>query len=434
MGAHRLKIVAGPHRGGEMLLPESGELVIGSDDACDLVLSDPALAGRHARLRLDGQARLIPLEGAVSAEGLPLPAEGEAVVDFRVYTLGGTQVRLGPDQGEWPSPAGESRQVPEKKTAPAAETRPERRRPSRFWPGRSRKAALAALGLALALGLAWLLWPAGSPTEAWTDFQARLAEAGYAGLALEPGPKGEPVLTGWLDSEPQVARLEEMLRASWPDAVVKVESVRALAAGLNARARALGYALLFTPERGSRIRVRGYAQNAEAAAGMRRALEPELRTFADDEWEIKTWADLEGALSALASTRRLPALRFEPQGAAVAVSGLQKVPAEAWAAFQEEIQDLLGAPLVFVQASPPAATPSAPPLPPGRPAVETPAPGGALCRGLTRDPADRKGLRYAGDGSGYPEGAVLPGGQRVVSVLPQGVFLEREGVMYYCSW
>ena len=466
MGARRLKILAGPHRGGELTLPESGELSIGSDDACDIVLSDPSLAGRHALLSLAGQqqGRLIPQEGVVASGEARLPAEGEEIVDFRVYSLGETRLSLGPDEGEWPDdevpenrppppeepPSGEpaseggeadleGREPAGEEEAHAAAADPGTRAQK---PGR-RKAALAALALALALvGLARLIWPAGHGS--WAGFQDLLAEAGYAGLTLERGLRGEMLLRGWLDTDQQVARLKELAQIHRPDAVVEVESLRALAAGLNARVRTLGYPLHFIPERGGRLRVRGYAQNAEAAAGMRRALEPELGSFAGDEWEVRTWAELAETLPALASARRLNFLRFEPRDSAVAVTGLQSAPPEAWAAFQEELRDMLGLPLIFVPVSPaPAPGPAseetpppraAPPLPPERPAAAWPD-SGLLCLGLARDPANPKSLRYAGDGGGgYLEGAVLPGGQRVVSVQPQGVFLERDGLTHYCPW
>ena len=121
MGTRRLKILTGPNRGGELLLPENGEISIGSDDACDLVLSDPSLAGRHALLRLNGQARLIPLEGTVSAGDVPLPGEGELIADFCVYSLGETQLSLGPDNGEWLAapPSGEVRE-PDREGAAAS--------------------------------------------------------------------------------------------------------------------------------------------------------------------------------------------------------------------------------------------------------------------------------------------------------------------------
>gem|GEM_PF-2907789 len=467
MGARRLKILAGPHRGGELALPESGELSIGSDDACDIVLSDPSLAGRHALLNLDGQGRLIPQEGSVATGEARLPPEGQAIVDFRVYTLGETRLSLGPAEGEWPDdevrapenrppeepppeggeaemgePAGEIEEPAGEEAAPAAAPGGQPKKPGRR---KAILAALAALALVLVLvGLARLIWPAGH--DSWAGFQDRLAEAGYAGLTLERGLRGEMLLRGWLDTEQQVARVKELAQTHRPDAVVEVESLRALAAALGARARTLGYPLIFTPERGGRLRVRGYAQNAEAAAGMRRALEPELGAFTSDEWEVKTWADLAETLPALASARRLNFLRFEPQDSRVAVTGLQSAPPEAWAAFQEELRDMLGLPLIFVPVSPvpgPAQTPAteevpppraAPPLPPDRPAAAWPD-SGRLCLGLTRDPANHRSLRYGGDGgAGYLEGAILPGGQRVVSLQPQGVFLEQDGLTHYCPW
>ena len=45
-----LRIFSGQHLGAEIELPD-GEHVIGTDDSCDIILSDPSLLGRHAVLR-----------------------------------------------------------------------------------------------------------------------------------------------------------------------------------------------------------------------------------------------------------------------------------------------------------------------------------------------------------------------------------------------
>ena len=48
-----LKIFSGPHVGGEVMVRD-GHYVIGSDETCDVILSDPFIAPRHARLTVAG--------------------------------------------------------------------------------------------------------------------------------------------------------------------------------------------------------------------------------------------------------------------------------------------------------------------------------------------------------------------------------------------
>ncbi len=68
-----LRIFSGQHLGAEIELP-GGEHVIGTDDSCDIILSDPSLSGRHAALSVgDVQNTLTvhaePLEGAIIIDG-----------------------------------------------------------------------------------------------------------------------------------------------------------------------------------------------------------------------------------------------------------------------------------------------------------------------------------------------------------------------------
>ena len=74
-----LRIFSGLHLGAEIELQE-GVYVVGSDDSCDLILSDSSLAPRHAALHIllpesGTQVTAEPLDGKVLLSGEALPGE-----------------------------------------------------------------------------------------------------------------------------------------------------------------------------------------------------------------------------------------------------------------------------------------------------------------------------------------------------------------------
>lgn len=61
-----LKVLSGPNEGARARLHPNEEIAIGRDLACDVILSDQALAQTHVRLSSDGQTvHLSPIEGSV---------------------------------------------------------------------------------------------------------------------------------------------------------------------------------------------------------------------------------------------------------------------------------------------------------------------------------------------------------------------------------
>ncbi len=73
MNSVTLRIFSGVHLGAEIELTE-GTYVIGTDDACDLILSDSSLAARHAALRVFSDGRNVqvtaePLDGSFMLSG-----------------------------------------------------------------------------------------------------------------------------------------------------------------------------------------------------------------------------------------------------------------------------------------------------------------------------------------------------------------------------
>ena len=67
-----LHIVAGPQAGAVLTLPRSGRFSIGSDQSCNLVLVDPAVAPRHCTLELRGARVTLEALAPTFVNGLPL--------------------------------------------------------------------------------------------------------------------------------------------------------------------------------------------------------------------------------------------------------------------------------------------------------------------------------------------------------------------------
>ncbi|SFL29451.1 type III secretion protein D [Desulfomicrobium norvegicum] len=80
-GSVRLRIFSGPHLGAEIILPP-GEHLVGSDDSCDIILSEGLVSPRHALVRIipaqddPPQADIRPVDDAVLIDQSPAAADG----------------------------------------------------------------------------------------------------------------------------------------------------------------------------------------------------------------------------------------------------------------------------------------------------------------------------------------------------------------------
>lgn len=80
-GSIRLRIFSGPHMGAEIILPP-GEHLVGSDDSCDIILSEGLVSPRHALVRIipvqddSPQADIRPVDDTVLIDQSPAAADG----------------------------------------------------------------------------------------------------------------------------------------------------------------------------------------------------------------------------------------------------------------------------------------------------------------------------------------------------------------------
>ena len=96
-----LRILSGPHSGGEMLLVD-GRHLIGKGDQCEIILSDDQIAAEHAALVISGTQLKIEALG-----GAHVIVNGEAVRErsvepLEVITLDRTHLAIGPQDEAWP--------------------------------------------------------------------------------------------------------------------------------------------------------------------------------------------------------------------------------------------------------------------------------------------------------------------------------------------
>lgn len=99
-----LKILSGPHQGAEVALDE-GELLIGSAQDCDLILSDTLVSARHLKVVVsETGVSIVPLESPVYFDGQEIAKDQYfAVEPFKFISIGTTHFVIGPTEGEWPA-------------------------------------------------------------------------------------------------------------------------------------------------------------------------------------------------------------------------------------------------------------------------------------------------------------------------------------------
>ena len=119
---HILKIFSGPHVGAEFELT-SGSYDIGSDEMCDIVLSDSMVAAHHVRLVIEDEAmhlKVLEQQPAFIDGGL-VPGESEHPLQaYQVVTIGTTHFWVGLVGESWPDvvlPEIERLQTQQKKTS-----------------------------------------------------------------------------------------------------------------------------------------------------------------------------------------------------------------------------------------------------------------------------------------------------------------------------
>ncbi len=96
-----LKFLSGSHKGAEMLLGP-GEYTIGSDNTCDIIISDQTIAPHHMQLVVtDNDIIAKPIEQSLFVAGAPVSYGGAPLKPLQIVTVGATHFSIGLPKSDW---------------------------------------------------------------------------------------------------------------------------------------------------------------------------------------------------------------------------------------------------------------------------------------------------------------------------------------------
>ena len=323
-----LKILAGVHVGAEITLPDE-ESILGTDDACDLMLDDAGLAGRHVSLspRPTG-VRMSVLDTAspVVVDGQPVEGTVE-LGPYQVVSVGGLCLAVGPADQPWPAidlPSSQAAAPPGEAAAPAesgvkeateaqapAGTDTERADAAVRAPRRWALAAGALVGvLIVAAGGARLLTPgeveSHHATAAETTRQIQEIASRYGAIievGADPRPDGRFRITGVVATEAQRSELLDGLSHAGVPAVVDIRSteeiVESVTSILNQSLNLdANNALQVLPVAGApgEVRVAGYVEDEACLLEAQAIIERDVRHAKGFTYEVHTKAERLSAL------------------------------------------------------------------------------------------------------------------------------------------
>ncbi|WP_290922178.1 type III secretion system inner membrane ring subunit SctD [Halodesulfovibrio sp.] len=388
---HILKILSGPNTGAEVALAY-GEYTIGSDDACDIILADSAIADCHLRLLVqEDTVTVFPLDGTILRNTLQLDADGEVVGDFIPLTVGGTHICFGPANEAWPnlpvssllegagtpdttpfdstgaasethpadSPEREdTEQEPDQETLPPLElVQPEHTptlpKPAKF---SKRQLCTAACTMMVFLLLAGLSFTDNRPPS--EQLTTLLAESGYSELKVKTTENGELSVSGMVPSEDSLHTLQRVIKEKPINTTLDVHVAESLASSLQNTVIEHGMVLQVLHVSDNIIRVNGYAKDDNAVQRIVSVIETLPVAHADIRYSLTDWKTLKQEVARILKERDLlTALTFSAETFTVNVTGeISEAQAASWEGARDEIADLLQAPAPFTSIKRPLTT------------------------------------------------------------------------------
>ena len=322
-----MKILAGVHAGAEVTLSDE-EATLGRDDACDFVLEDAGLAGRHIRLNAGTEVRLTVLDGSIPVHVDGRPVEGTVALEpFQVVSVGGMCLALGPANQVWPridlpaSPLPESgsarpetvategivataRTTEEPPVSEAGDsgTAPEGgKRSSRY----ARAASLGVAGLLVIAAAVWLLEPREvqpereDPKETFRKVEEIASRYGaLVRIEAAPGADGSIMVTGNVDTTQNRLRLLDDLAEASIHATVHIASTEEIAESiasildhsLNDDARN-SVAVLPVEDSPGELTVSGYVEDESSLSETKTIIERDVKEYLALSYDVQTRAD-----------------------------------------------------------------------------------------------------------------------------------------------
>jgi hypothetical protein len=262
---YKLQVIAGLHKGAELMLREELDYSLGSGEDCDIVLLDDDIADTHLFFRISmGQVTLFEVNADTLIDGHRTHDTPQAIALFQIVSAGSAHLAIGPAHAPWP----EIEPPPRAERADSVHTRelvpvftqnclPQQCRENRFrrffkncfeWLGRCDRRLLAGTGafmlaLAVFVGDTWLssdvmvtvkqgsgvyagenkevvASPASPLLSLWDGIQsARLSTLINTGL-VEPAVPTETHLDA-PDVDP-VDHIRQALRTTWGDRLTEI--------------------------------------------------------------------------------------------------------------------------------------------------------------------------------------------------------------------
>ena len=327
-----MKILAGVHVGAEVTLSDE-EAILGRDDACDFVLEDAGLAGRHIRLCAGTDVRMTVLDGSspVCVDGRPVEGSIE-LRPYQVVSVGGLALALGPADQAWPpidlpaSSSPEGRSAPEDVAAreepaeepgqgsptsedpPPTDTEESGGMPEEAKRSSSRRVQAAGMVVVVLLAAAaavWLLAPRPVPTEHGDPKEAvRVIEeitsryGAVVQIESDTGTDGSVTVTGNVDTTQKRLKLLDDLAKANINATVHITSNAEIAEAvtsildhsLNADQR---NAVAVRPVENSpgELTIFGYVEQESSLSAAKSIIERDVKEFIALHYEVQTRAD-----------------------------------------------------------------------------------------------------------------------------------------------
>jgi type III secretion system YscD/HrpQ family protein len=117
-----LKVFSGPHIGAEILLAR-GKMLIGRDDACDIILYDSAISLKHVELVIsDQEIQLSSIDQPIFIAGKALTEKTTKVDAYQFITIGTTHFSIGINGEDWPQMSIPELDFLSTETAPSTDT------------------------------------------------------------------------------------------------------------------------------------------------------------------------------------------------------------------------------------------------------------------------------------------------------------------------
>ena len=327
-----MRILAGVHVGAEVTLSDE-EATLGRDDACDFVLEDAGLAGRHIRLYAGTEVRMTVLDGSSPVYVDGRPVEGSIELEpYQVVTVGGLSLALGPADQAWPPidlpafPSLESRSAQEEVSAfeepadepieesptpedpPATDAGESGGAPEEAKRSSSRHAVAAGMAVAALLAIAavvWLLAPRPvqpeheDPKETAREIEEISSRYGaVVRIGADTGTDGSITVTGSVDTAHNRLQLLDELAKANVHATIHITSTEEIAESvtsilnhsLNADKR---NAVSVQPVENSpgELTVVGYVEQESSLSKTKSIIERDVKEYTALSYKVQTRAD-----------------------------------------------------------------------------------------------------------------------------------------------